>query len=55
MHDLFPKQLSYNRFVELESRVAVVMMLFLQMFCFGRYTVLASMTVHTFRMPTTSA
>ena len=27
----FPKQLSYNRFVELESRVAVEMMLFLQL------------------------
>lgn len=36
--DLFPKQLSYNRFVELESRVAVEMMLFLQLFCFGRCT-----------------
>ena len=32
LHDLFPKQLSYNRFVELESRVAVEMMLFLQLF-----------------------
>ncbi|KIP56844.1 hypothetical protein ST42_05375, partial [Prevotella pectinovora] len=32
------KQLSYNRFVELESRVAVEMMLFLQLFCFGRCT-----------------
>ena len=31
LHDLFPKQLSYNRFVELESRVAVEMMLFLQL------------------------
>ena len=38
LHDLFPKQLSYNRFVELESRVAVEMMLFLQLFCFGRCT-----------------
>ena len=36
--DLFPKQLSYNRFVELESRVSVEMMLFLQLFCFGRCT-----------------
>ena len=34
----FQKQLSYNRFVELESRVAVEMMLFLQLFCFGRCT-----------------
>ena len=38
LHDLFPKQLSYNRFVELESRVAVEMMQFLQLFCFGRCT-----------------
>ena len=38
LHDLFPKQLSYNRFVELESRVAVEMMLFPQLFCFGRCT-----------------
>ena len=36
--DLFPKQFSYNRFVELESRVAVEMMLFLQLFCLGRCT-----------------
>ena len=36
--DLFPKLLSYNRFVELEYRVAVEMMLFLQLFCFGRCT-----------------
>ena len=34
--DLFPNQLSYNRFIELESRVAVEMMLFIQLFCFGR-------------------
>ncbi len=38
MRDLFPKQLSYNRFIELESRVAIEMMLFLQLFCFGRCT-----------------
>ena len=38
LHDLFTKQLSYNRFVELESRVSVEMMLFLQLFCFGRCT-----------------
>ena len=36
--DLFPRQLSYNRFVELESRVCLEMMLFLQLFCFGRCT-----------------
>ena len=34
--DLFPNQLSYNRFIELESRVAVDMMSFIQLFCFGR-------------------
>ncbi len=38
LKDLFPHQLSYNRFVELESRVCVEMMLFLQLFCFGRCT-----------------
>ena len=36
--DLFPEQLSYTRFVELESRVALEMMLFLQLCCFGRCT-----------------
>lgn len=36
--DLFPGQLSYNRFVELESRLSVEMMLFLQVCCFGRCT-----------------
>lgn len=35
---LFPTLLSYNRFVELESRLAVQMMLFLQLFCFGKCT-----------------
>ena len=38
MRDLFPKQLSYNRFIELVPRVAVEMMLFIQLFCFGRCT-----------------
>lgn len=38
LRGLFPNQLSYNRFVELESRVAVEMMMFLQLFCFGRCT-----------------
>ena len=38
LRDLFPNQLSYNRFVELEPRVAIEMMLFLQLFCFGRCT-----------------
>ena len=36
--DLFPNQLSYNRFIELESRVAVEMMSFIQLLCFGRRT-----------------
>lgn len=36
--DLFPQQLSYNRFVELEARLSVEMMLFLQVCCFGRCT-----------------
>ncbi len=38
LQDLFPNQLSYNRFIELEPRVAVEMMLFIQLFCFGRCT-----------------
>ena len=38
MRDMFPKQLSYNRFIELVPRVAVEMMLFIQLFCFGRCT-----------------
>lgn len=38
LKDLFPNQLSYNRFVELESRVALEMMMFLQLCCFGRCT-----------------
>ena len=37
--DLFPNQLSYNRFLELEARVSVEMMMFLQICCFGRCTV----------------
>ena len=36
--DLFPNQLSYNRFLELEARVSVEMMMFLQICCFGRCT-----------------
>ena len=34
--DLFPTAVSYNRFVELESRVFFVMMFFLKMSAFGR-------------------
>ena len=34
--DLFPSAVSYNRFVELESRVFFVMMFFLKMYAFGR-------------------
>ena len=34
----FPKAVSYNRFVELESRVAVQMALFLELFCLGECT-----------------
>ena len=32
---LFPNQLSYNRFLELEARVSVEMMMFLQICCLG--------------------
>lgn len=38
MKHLIPEQLSYNRFVEVESKVSVQMMLFLQLFCFGECT-----------------
>ena len=38
LRDSFPKAVSYNRFVELESRVAVQMALFLELFCFGECT-----------------
>ena len=38
LKDSFPKAVSYNRFVELESRVAVQMALFLELFCFGECT-----------------
>jgi len=38
LKDSFPKAVSYNRFVELESRVAVQMAMFLELFCFGECT-----------------
>ena len=38
LKDAFPNAVSYNRFVELESRVAVQMALFLELFCFGECT-----------------
>ena len=38
LKDYFPKSVSYNRFVEQESRVAVQMALFLELFCFGECT-----------------
>ena len=38
LKDSFPKAVSYNRFVELESHVAVQMALFLELFCFGECT-----------------
>ena len=34
----FPKQLSYNRLVEIEHRVFIPMMFFLNTICFGKYT-----------------
>lgn len=34
--DMFPEQLSYNRFVELQARISVEMMFFLQVCCLGR-------------------
>ncbi len=38
LKDYFPNAVSYNRFVELESRVAVQMAMFLELFCFGACT-----------------
>lgn len=38
LKDCFPNAVSYNRFVELESRVAVQMAMFLELFCFGECT-----------------
>ncbi len=38
LKDYFPNAVSYNRFVELESRVAVQMAMFLELFCFGECT-----------------
>ena len=35
LSDMFTDAVSYNRFVELESRVSIQMMLFLQLCCFG--------------------
>lgn len=35
---LFPRVLSYNRFIEFESEVSIQMMLFLQLICFGECT-----------------
>ena len=35
LSDMFPTAVSYNRFVELESRVSIQMMFFLQLCCFG--------------------
>ena len=34
----FPDQLSYNRFIQLEHRVMIPMMLFLKLVCFGECT-----------------
>lgn len=36
LSDCFPTLVSYNRFIELQSRVAVPMMLFLKMNCLGK-------------------
>ena len=47
--DLFPNQLSYNRFLELEARVSVEMMMFLQICCFGRCTGIILLTQLVFQ------
>jgi len=36
LSDCFPTMVSYNRFIELESRVSVPMMLFLKLCCLGK-------------------
>ena len=36
LSDCFPTLLSYNRFIELESRVSVLMMLLLKLCCLGK-------------------
>ena len=36
LSDCFPTLVSYNRFIELESRVSVPMMLFLKLYCLGK-------------------
>ena len=36
LQSYFPTAVSYNRFVELESRVAIPMMLMLRLLCFGK-------------------
>ena len=38
LSDMFTDVVSYNRFVELEARVSIQMMLFLQLCCFGECT-----------------
>ncbi|MDR0940240.1 MAG: IS982 family transposase [Mediterranea sp.] len=38
MRDEFPTQLSYNRFIEIEHRVAIPLMLFIKLICFGECT-----------------
>lgn len=38
LHSFFPAAVSYNRFVELESRVAIPMILMLKLLCFGECT-----------------
>ena len=46
MHHLFPKVISYNRFVELAKKVAIPLALFIKKVLLGKYTV--SLTAHPY-------
>lgn len=48
--DLFPKQLSYNRFVELKQRSFVVFALFLKEKCLGKFTGISFMDNTTLKV-----
>ena len=47
LKDCFPDLVSYNRFIELQQRVAVPMILFLKMCCLGNQEVSTSLIPHT--------
>ena len=47
----FPEQLSYNRFVEIEHRVFVPMMFFINTICFGKCTGITFYITHPIKPP----